>query len=90
MVQNLYKLGRINISIHQGAKYFNIPHLYTTDANFYSSSINIGSISFFASSDTHQSHHLLRCHAAGINSSLISFLSALHFSNLVCLLKNLF
>ena len=50
-------------------------------------SINIGSISFFSSSDTHQSHHLLVCHATGINSSFNSFLSASHFSNLVCLIK---
>ena len=35
----------------------------------------------------HQSHHLLGCHATGITSSFNSFLSALHFSNLVCLIK---
>ena len=57
--------------------------------HFHNSSINIGSISFFSSSDIHQSHHLLRCHTAGINSSLISFLSSLGFSNLICLTKNL-
>ena len=32
----------------------------------------------------HQFHHLLECHATGINSSFNSFLGALHFSNLIC------
>ena len=50
--------------------------------------MNIGSITFFSSSDTHQSHHLLGCHATGINSSLNSFLSALRLSNLICQDKN--
>ena len=45
---------------------------------------------FFSSSDTHQSHHLLRCHATGINSSFNSFLSALRFSKLICQAKKLF
>ena len=40
---------------------------------FYNSSINIGSISFFSSSDMHHSHHLFGCHATGINSSFNSF-----------------
>ena len=35
----------------------------------------------------HQFHHLLECHATGINSSFNSFLGALLFSNLVCLVK---
>ena len=30
----------------------------------------------------HQPHHLVGCHATGINSLLLSFLNALHFSNL--------
>ena len=50
----------------------------------YNSLINIESISFFSPPDTHQSHHLLECHAKGITSSFNSFLSALRFSNLVC------
>ena len=33
----------------------------------------IGSIPFFSSSDMQKFHHLLRCHAIGINSSLIFF-----------------
>ena len=56
----------------------------------YNSSINIGSISFFSSSDIHQSHHLLGYHTTGINSSLNSFLSYLCFLNLICLTKTLF
>ena len=55
--------------------------------HFYNSSINIGSVSFFSRSETHQSHHLLGCHATGINSLLIYFLNALCFSNLICLIK---
>ena len=38
---------------------------------------------FFSSSSTHQSHLLFGCHATGISSRLISFLSTLRFSNLV-------
>ena len=52
-------------------------------------SVEIGYISFFSSSDTHQPHHLLRCHVTGINSSFNSFLSALPFSNLACQAKSL-
>ena len=48
--------------------------------HFYNSSINIGSISFFSPSDMHQSHHLLGCHATGINSLLNSFFKFLAFS----------
>ena len=33
MVQNLYKLGLMNVSIPQEAKYFNTPILYTTNTN---------------------------------------------------------
>ena len=73
----------------QGAKCFNTPILYTTDTHFYNFLINVGSISFFSSSDMHQSHHLLRCHAIGISSSHNSFLRALRFSNLICQAKSL-
>ena len=52
-------------------------------------SVKIGYISFFSSSDTHQPHHLLRCHVTGINSSFNSFLSALRFPNIVCQAKSL-
>ena len=89
MVQNLYKLGLINVPIPQEAKFCNTPNLYTTNVTFISS-INTGSISISGSSDTRQSHHPLWCHAAGINSSFNYFSSALGFPNLVCLLKKLF
>ena len=84
MVENLFKLGLVNVLILQEAKCFNTANLYTTGTLFYNSSINIGSISFFSSSDMHQTHHLLGCHATGINSSYNSFLGALRFSNLIC------
>ena len=89
MIQNLYKFELIYVSIFQEAKCFNTPNLYTTDPLFNNSSVNIGSISFFSSSDTHQSHHLLGCPPTGINSSFNSFLSALRFSNLICQTKSL-
>ena len=38
---------------------------------------------FFSSSDKHQSHHLVGCNA--INTSLISFINALHCLSLLCL-----
>ena len=41
--------------------------------HFYNSSIKIGSISFFSSSDTQKFHHLLGCHNTDINSSVILF-----------------
>ena len=44
---------------------------------------------FLSSSDMQKFHHLLGCHAIGINSSLISFLITLRFSNLICLTKKL-
>ena len=69
MVENLYQLGLTTVSIPQEAKYFNTSISYTTDTQLYSS-INIGSISYFSSSDT---NHLLECHATGINSSFDSF-----------------
>ena len=50
-----------------------IPPFCILPTNFYNPSINIGSISFFSSSDTHQSHHLFGCHATGINSSINFF-----------------
>ena len=72
MVENLYQLGLTTVSIPQEAKYFNTPISYTTDTQLYSS-INIGSISYFSSSDTNKPYHLLECHATGINSSFDSF-----------------
>ena len=47
--------------------------MYTTNIYFYNSSINIGFISFFSSSEMHQSYHLLECNATGINSLLLLF-----------------
>ena len=41
--------------------------------HFYNSSIKIGSISFFSSSDTQKFNHLLGCHTTDINSSVILF-----------------
>ena len=76
-------------SILQEAKCFNTPNLHTTNMHFYNSSINIGFISFFSSSDMRQSHHLSGCHAKDISSSLNSFLSSLRFLNLVWLTKKL-
>ena len=57
--------------------------LYTTNAHFYNPSGKIGSTSFVSSSDTQKFHYLLGYHTTGINSSLHSFLSALHFSRLI-------
>ena len=51
----------------------NTLRLYTTNIQFYNSSIKIGSTSFFSSSDKHQPHHLLACHTTGINASFIFF-----------------
>ena len=73
MVQNLYKLGLKNVSIPEEAKCFNTPHLYTTNPDFYHSSIKIGSTSFFSSSDMHQSYNLFECHTTATNSSLKFF-----------------
>ena len=73
IVQNFYKFWGQNVSIPQEIKFFNSPMLYTTDAHFYNSSLKIGSIYFFSSSDMYQSHHPLGYHATGINSSLIFF-----------------
>ena len=47
--------------------------MYTTNTYFYNSSINIGFISVFSSSDMHQSYHLLGCNATGISSLLLFF-----------------
>ena len=80
MVQNLYKFK---------LKMFQYSPLYSTDAHFCNSSMNIRSTSFFSSSDTHQSHYLYGCHAKGINSPLIFFLSALCFSYLIWQVKSL-
>ena len=73
----------------QGVKCPNTLVLYTTNTHFHNSLINIGSVSFFSSSDTQQSHHLLGCHAIGINFSFNYFLSVLPFSNLICPAKSL-
>ena len=70
-------------------KCFNTSILYTIDAHFYNPSVKIGFASFFSSSDTQKFHHLLGSHTIGINSSFNSFLSALCFSNLICLTKKL-
>ena len=63
--------------------------LYTIDAHWKHYSIKIGSISFLSTSDMQKFHHLLGCHSVGINSSLIFYLSALRFLNLLCQAKNL-
>ena len=55
-----------NMSRQTKCFYNNI--LHTTDARFYISSVKIGSISFFSSSDKRQFHHLFGCQAIGINS----------------------
>ena len=64
----------------QREKGFNTPILYTTDTHFYIFSLNIGSILFSSSSYMHQAHHLLGCHAIGINSLLNLFLCSLRIS----------
>ena len=55
-------------------KYFDISILYTTEIGFYNPLVEVGSISFFSSSDTQKFHHILGCQATGINSSPIFFL----------------
>ena len=52
-------------------------------------SIKIGSISLFSTSDMQKFHHLLGCHAIGINPSLIFFSVLFHFLNLLCQAKSL-
>ena len=54
-------------------KCFNSTILYTTDALFYNSSVQIGSSSFFSSFDMQKFHYLLGCYAAGSNSFFIFF-----------------
>ena len=73
IAQNLFKFWARNVSIVQEAQFVNTSIWYTTDTHFYKSSIKIGSISFFPSSDAQKFHHLLGCHAIDINSSLIYF-----------------
>ena len=51
------------------------PHLYTTDTQFYNSSINIGYI---------LSHNLFGCNTIGINSSFNSCLTLIWVSVCVC------
>ena len=57
--------------------------------HFYNYLKNNGSISFFSSSDMHQSHHLSACHATGIISALNSFLKFFLFLKLICQVKSL-
>ena len=73
ILQNVPIPSNCKLPTHSSTKCFNTSILYTTDTHFYNSSVNIGSISFFSSSDTHQSHHLLGCHATGVNPSFIFF-----------------
>ena len=68
---------------------FQYPPIVYYRRTLYNSSINIGSISFFLSTDTRQSHHLLGCHVTSMNSSFNSFLRALRFSDLICQVKGL-
>ena len=63
------------LPIHSSTKCFNTAILYTSDAHFYDSLMKIAFISFFSSSDMHQSYHLLRCHAIAINSSFHIFIN---------------
>ena len=51
------------------------PHMYTTDTQFYNSSLNIGSI---------LSHNLFGCNTIGINSSFNSCLTLIWVSVCVC------
>ena len=69
------------IQYHQFVFYLN--------THFYSSLINIGSISSYSASDPLQSHHLLGCNTTNINSSFNSLLSSLRFPNLECQVKSL-
>ena len=57
-----------------------IPHNYILPTYTFITLINIEYISFFSSSDMHESRHLFGCHTTGINSSLNSSLSPLCFS----------
>ena len=55
-------------------------NIFTPSANFYHYStlpVKIVYTPFFSSSEKHQSHHVVGCHAAGIYFLLISFLKAL-------------
>ena len=51
--------------------------------------MKIGSTPFFSSTGKHQSHHLVGCHAADINSLLISFLRDLCYLYLLRQVINL-
>ena len=62
---------------------------FNTSTCFYNSAINIGYISFFSSSEMHQSPNLMERYTSVINSSLKFFVSFLTFSNLKCLKKML-
>ena len=65
---------------------FQYPPIVYYRRTLYNSTVNI---TFFSSSDMHQSHHLSGCHAIGINSSFYAFLSAFGFSNLIYQARNL-
>ena len=49
------------------------PMLFTNDAHQNHYSVKSGSISFLSSSGIQKFHHLLGCHATGINSLLTFF-----------------
>ena len=66
-------------------RFFNTPISYTTNTHFYNPLVKIVSTTFFSSSGMQKFHHLKGCHAIDINSLFHSFLSALHFLNLICL-----
>ena len=81
-----YKSAKVHAHVHVQKCTYKSTKVQKYKSTCTNSSINIGSISFFSSSDTYQSHHLLGCHATCINSSFNSFLSALRF----CLTKKCF
>ena len=66
-------------------RFFNTPISYTTNTHFYNPLVKIVSTTFFSSSGMQKFNHLKGCHAIDINSLFHSFLSALHFLNLICL-----
>ena len=70
--------------LYQVAKCSNTLKLYTLKVL---KSIKVGSISFFLIFWNAKFCHFLGCYLIGINSSLIFFLSALRFSNLICQAK---
>ena len=73
ILQNVLIFPNCILPMHSSTKCVN------TKTHFYNFSINIGSISFFSSSDMHQFHHLSGYHATGINSLLNSFFKFFSF-----------